>query len=149
MTTDAIERTLELRASPERVWRALTDPVELGRWFGNEAQLDLRPGGEGWFGWERHGKFAARVEEADAPNRLSWRWARDRDTPVDSGASTLVEWRLERRPDGGTRLHLRESGFERAEDRAENEEGWTEELAELEAVLESEAGTTPDFQPIH
>ncbi|MCV0403196.1 MAG: SRPBCC domain-containing protein [Chloroflexi bacterium] len=29
----AIERTLELDASPERVWRAISDPDELARWF--------------------------------------------------------------------------------------------------------------------
>lgn len=31
---DAIERTLELRANPERVWRALTRPEELVEYLG-------------------------------------------------------------------------------------------------------------------
>lgn len=42
-----IERTLELEASPDRVWRAITDPTELSKWFGHETDLDLVPGYEG------------------------------------------------------------------------------------------------------
>jgi hypothetical protein len=41
-----------------------------------------------------------------------------------SEKTTLVEWSLEERADGGTTLRLRESGFTRPEDRAGNEEGW-------------------------
>ena len=145
--TDVIERTLELRASLDVVWRALTDPAELSRWFGEEAQLDLRPGGEGWFGWPEHGRFAARVELVEPLNRLTWRWARDRDTAVDDGPSTLVEWTLEPRPDGGTLLSLRESGFEDDASFRENDAGWTEELAELEAYLGPVPAPAP--APVH
>ena len=38
-TIPAIERTLVLRASPERVWRALTDSDELSQWVGQRADL--------------------------------------------------------------------------------------------------------------
>ncbi len=72
--TTAIERTLELDASPDDVWRALTDPTELSGWFGDSAKLNLHVGGEGWFGWEAHGKFSVRVEEWDPPKRFAWRW---------------------------------------------------------------------------
>jgi uncharacterized protein YndB with AHSA1/START domain len=133
--TAAIERTLELRAGPERVWRALTDAAELGGWFGARGELDLRPGGAGFFEWTEHGRFAARVEAVDPPRHLAWRWAREKDTPVDGGPSTLVEFRLEPLAEGGTRLHLRESGFERPEDRVANSGGWLEELGELAAFL--------------
>lgn len=40
-----------IRATPERVWRALTDPAELKEWFApkpvevTEAEIDPRPGG--------------------------------------------------------------------------------------------------------
>lgn len=137
--TEAIERTLELSAEPARVWSALTETAELIKWFPAEAEFDLRPGGEGWFAWPEHGRFALRVETVEPPLRLAWRWARDRDVAIDDGRSTLVEWTLEPREDGGTRLSLRESGFARDEDRRGNEEGWTEELAELESLLASPA----------
>ena len=44
-TIPAIERQLDFRATPERLWRALTDDAELSAWFGQGAHLDLRPGG--------------------------------------------------------------------------------------------------------
>ena len=43
-TIAAIDRQLDFRASPERLWRALTEDGELGAWFGQRAQLDLRRG---------------------------------------------------------------------------------------------------------
>ena len=137
----AIERTLELKQSPEQVWRAITDPSELQQWFPDSAEIDLRAGGEGWFTWTE-GRFRIRVETVDPPRYLAWRWGWE---PVEGGPeneakqdgdSQLVEWTLTPRADGGTTLFLRESGFRRAEQRAENDQGWTSELAELVAYLD-------------
>lgn len=41
---DTIERTTDLPHPVERVWRALTDPTEFGRWFSEQAEWELRPG---------------------------------------------------------------------------------------------------------
>ncbi len=133
--TTAIERTLELDASPDDVWRALTDPTELSGWFGDSAELNLHVGGEGWFGWEAHGKFSVRVEEWDPPKRFAWRWTHQADTPFDQSNSTLVEWTLTPRADGGTTLALRESGFQTDEHRQQNDGGWSEELQHLQDFL--------------
>jgi len=50
---DNIETTIELAASPERVFAALTDPQELAAWWGSDDtyrtrdwRIDARPGGE-------------------------------------------------------------------------------------------------------
>jgi uncharacterized protein YndB with AHSA1/START domain len=141
MTIDqvsAIERQIELRASPERVWRALTEPEEIRGWFGQSAELDLRPGGSGRIDWDEHGSFFIRVEAVEPTTYLAWRWAREPGVPVEDGPSTLVEFRLDPRPDGGTLLALRESGFERASDRETNVEGWTSELNELVTFLDGD-----------
>ena len=134
---DEIERTLELRAPPERVWRAITEPDELARWFGDSAELRLETGGEGWLGWKSHGRFAVRVELWQPPMRFAWRWGREPDLPLDETPSTLVEWELAPRDDGGTTLHLRESGFDRPQDREQNVKGWRHELRELEGYVET------------
>ena len=135
--TDTIERTLDLDASPADVWRALTDPTELSGWFGDSAQFELKVGSDGWFGWEKHGRFSMRVEEFEPPTRFAWRWSHEPDAPLDDGTSTLVEWTIVPRGDSGTTLKLRESGFSRDEHRQENSGGWTEELQDLAAYLEA------------
>ena len=137
----AIERQLDFRASPERLWRALTEDGELGAWFGEGAHLDLREGGDGWFEFEGHGRVPVRIEVFDPVTRLSWRWG-DVGKSVDDG-STLVEFRLDALAGGGTRLHLRESGFTHEDARWSNTEGWVTELAQLAqhvAVEPFEAG---------
>ena len=134
-----IERTVEFTACIERVWAAITDAKELALWFPNQA-CDFKPevGYEGWFEWqmkECSGRFAVLVEQVEAPNFICWSWAREPGRPIQECWSTRVEWRLESMTDGGTRLHLRESGFENKESHAQNTQGWQHELAELEALL--------------
>lgn len=134
-TERVIERTLEFDAAIERVWKAITDPAELSRWFGHRAELELRPGAEGALEWDEHGRFALRVEEVDQPRRLVWSWVHEPNVPFDAAPSTRVEWTLTERPDGGTTLHLRESGFQSEVHHRQNTEGWRDELGELETLL--------------
>ena len=42
---DRIERVVEIARPPAEVWAALTTARGLGSWFGNQAMIDLRPGG--------------------------------------------------------------------------------------------------------
>lgn len=126
-----VEKTIQLEASPERVWRAITEAEELSAWFPESLRWDARVGGEGWFGWESHGRFAARIEAFEPPRFLAWRWARQPDKPLGEADTTLVEWTLTPREGGGTTLHLRESGFVSGEARGQNDAGWDHELGEL------------------
>lgn len=133
--SEDIERILNLEQPVEDVWRALTDPTDLAGWFGDTAELNPEKGGRGWFGWEKHGRFAVEVVEFVPMRKFAWRWAKDADTPLEDTPSTLVEWTLTERAEGGTRLHLRESGFSTDQHREDNRGGWTSELAELEQFL--------------
>jgi len=135
MTERVIDREMEFAAPPERVWRAITDPAELSRWFGDETRLDLVPGGDGAMIWHDHGSFAVRVEEVDAPRRIVWSWVHEPGVAFEDAPSTRVEWTLRPREGGGTVLHLRESGFLTDVHHQQNSGGWAEELAELEALL--------------
>lgn len=136
----AVERTLELDAPPDRVWRAISDPAELARWFPQRATWDLRPGGEGTFWWDGHGSFPIRVEAVEPERYLAWRWGLEVDEDPDVAESaTLVEWWIVPRAEGGTTLRMRESGFRFESHRSENDQGWTEELGELVELLSAEA----------
>ncbi len=44
MNTDFIEKNILLRAPRNRVWRALSDSVEFGSWFGVEFEGPFTPG---------------------------------------------------------------------------------------------------------
>ncbi len=127
----AIERTLDLAAPPERLWRALTDPIELSHWFSDQAEVDLRPGGNGAWTWRTHGRHAAKFEIIQPHRRLAWRWSLEPGIPVDVGITTRVEWTLAPRHDGGTTLRLEETGFTTTKHYEANVAGWKRELREL------------------
>ena len=143
---DSLEREMVLAAPRDKAWVALTDPAHVAEWFGSEGEIDLRPGGAIMFGWPGFGRFYGVVVEADPRQRFSYRWCLDRETRVDAGATTLVEFTLEDAP-GGTRLKLVESGFaslpEETRDRhlSDNTRGWEEELAKLAKQIEAAAGS--------
>jgi len=131
----AIERAVDLAAAPDRVWRAITEAPELTAWLGSGASFRAEAGADGWVEWQSHGRFALRVETVEPGVTIAWRWSRDPGTALDDGPSTLVTFRLEPRPGGGTRFHLRETGFVDPEDRAGNSAGWTQESGDLLAHL--------------
>jgi uncharacterized protein YndB with AHSA1/START domain len=135
---DRIEQEILIAAPPEVVWELVTDPEHVGAWFGDAAEIDLRPGGDAALTWEGHGTFLARLERVEPPRFFSFRWARPKDTPPAEGNSTLVEFSLSAEGDG-TRLRVVESGFaalavpedEKAQRFADNTEGWNIELGHL------------------
>jgi uncharacterized protein YndB with AHSA1/START domain len=88
--TELIERELELPASAEDVWRAMTDPAWLATWLAEEVALELWPGGEARFVVDGE-ELSGWVEEATAPGpqrrtgRLVFWWGPDQEpaTRVD------------------------------------------------------------------
>ncbi|MBV9450467.1 MAG: SRPBCC domain-containing protein [Streptosporangiaceae bacterium] len=138
---DRIERTMDFAAPPEKVWAALTTAEGLSAWFGQEAGIDLRPGGTAWMRWD-HGHTAdMRVERVEEPTVFGFTWHIS-GLPDEDPRRTYVEFTLE--PAGaGTRLTVVESGFAQlsqdAYDKAYdgNTQGWASELGELAAYLDA------------
>lgn len=137
-----VTRTIEVRAPIEVVWEALTDARELAQWFGDTARFPdgTGAGATGAFGWSDHGDFPARVERAEPPHVWAFRWGTPGE-PLRDDNSTLATFTLEA-ADGGTRLTVVETGFERLGDAVavraaldDNRQGWTSELDELVALL--------------
>jgi uncharacterized protein YndB with AHSA1/START domain/uncharacterized damage-inducible protein DinB len=114
---DAVVEELLIRATPERIFRALTDPEELIAWWGSPEtyrcrswELDLAVGGA----WRCSGQNAAgqpfsvegRYLEVEPPRRLAFTW---RASWVDAPETRV---RIELAPEaGGTRLVWTHSGF--------------------------------------
>lgn len=133
-----IEREILVDAPLERVWDVLTAPEHIARWFGDRAEVDLRPGGAAAFHWRDHGTFLATIDRVEPRTFFSYRWACKVDEEPREGNSTLVEFTLS--PNGaGTRLRVVETGFttldmpeaEQTRNAEMNTEGWRDELDEL------------------
>ncbi|CAA9565464.1 MAG: hypothetical protein AVDCRST_MAG73-4115 [uncultured Thermomicrobiales bacterium] len=100
-----IEHEVAIAAPPERVWRALVEPVEAGRWAGGTVTLAPSPDGAVRFDWGEQGAVDGRVVALDPPRHLVMDW----DGYPDPG-TTRVAFALA--PDGaGTAVSLVHSGY--------------------------------------
>jgi uncharacterized protein YndB with AHSA1/START domain len=168
---DRIEKRIILRAPVSRVWRAIADAREFGRWFGvklegefvagktiagtfedvqlNEAAiveyqkgLGLRPSGVKLP--EKNAVFCT-VERIEPERYFSFRWIPygiDAEADPQSEPTTLVEFRLEKVPEG-TLLTIVESGFDKVpphrRERAfrMNEGGWAAQAENIRKHVEA------------
>ncbi|QVQ51127.1 SRPBCC family protein [Spiractinospora alimapuensis] len=82
----------------ERVWEALTDPAQLGRWFPCEVRLHLVPGGTITFLFPGEEPETGTVTEVDAPTVFAFSWAGEELrwtlSPDDSGEGSGCVLRL-------------------------------------------------------
>jgi uncharacterized protein YndB with AHSA1/START domain len=143
VNTDTITKNVLLRAPRSRVWRALTNAEEFGAWFGARLSGTFAPGArmQGPIthkGYE-HLTMDFTIERMEPERLFSWRWrpaAIDPSVDYSAEPTTLVTFELEE-VDGGTRLTVVESGFDRipAARRAEafrmNEGGWTQQMESI------------------
>jgi uncharacterized protein YndB with AHSA1/START domain len=139
-STDRIEKQVTLRAPVSRVWRAIADAQEFGRWFGFTLEGAFAPGKT------MRGRFDGQIDEAaiiEAQKKMgvppsgvkvpagnavfctverieperyfSFRWIPygiDADADLEREPTTLVEFELEAVAEG-TRLTIVESGFDK------------------------------------
>lgn len=138
---DTIERSIQIAADIDTVWIALTTAEGIRLWFGDEVEIDLRPGGEARFGWtEYNASSHAIVVDVERPYRFSYRWTATGSERVDTGHSTLVEFALSQ-SDDGTVVTVVESGFASLpadiyeENLRENTSGWKAEMQDLHDYL--------------
>src|SRR5215468_5227175 len=136
---DRIERTVEIAQPPAKVWAALTTSEGLSAWFGQEATIDLRPGGSASMKFGTGHVADMRVERVEAPTVFGYTW-HIYGLPDGDPRRTYVEFTLEA-SGAGTRLTVVESGFAQLPDDAyrraydANAQGWVGELGELVAYL--------------
>jgi uncharacterized protein YndB with AHSA1/START domain len=124
---------------PAKVWAALTTAEALGTWFGNQATIDLRPGGSAQLTWTSGEQADLRIERVEQPRVFGFTWP-IYGLPDDDPRRTYVEFTLEPTA-AGTRLTVVESGFAQLPDDAHrkaydgNTQGWASELGELVEYL--------------
>lgn len=143
-----IDRTIELKAPPDRVWRALTNVEELSKWFQVRIEGDISSGTEVWMTsvHPQHAgqRFRVRFAEMTPPHRFVWEWhPGEVDPSVDYSREprTTVTFTLEP-SERGTRLTVSETGFDeislarRAKVYKDNSQGWAEVLVWLQTYVE-------------
>ncbi|WP_144186579.1 SRPBCC family protein [Elioraea rosea] len=131
-----------LKAPPERVWAAWTEPALMLLWFGpqtahaEQAEADLQLGGrfrvvlreDGGDRHEAHGRY----DVIEPPSRLvfAWNWA---STPERVSRVTVVLRAIA----DGTELTLTHDRFADADAARAHERGWSGSLDRLEALAAS------------
>ena len=90
-----VTRTVELDATVDEVWTALTDDAERAAWFGGDGKVDIRPGGVGEISAPDGSIQRVEVDTVEPGRRLGWRWS-----PKSGGAVSDVEFVVESLPRG-------------------------------------------------
>ena len=143
--TLAVERSIWIDASRERVWEAITDPAQIGQWFspGTEWRgTGLEVGGRlSVYNAETDSEmYTQLIDVVEAPSRLV---TRQEEPPQHLTIWTLYE------EDGGTRLTLTYTGFEKEGDDSrhmnmeQNAFGFGMMLMNLKAQVEGKALPVP------
>lgn len=137
----SVERSIWIAAPRERVWRAISDPEQVGQWFSPGTQwggTGLEVGGRLFVldpetGAEMYGQV---VEAVEPPYRLV-----TSSIPEPPETVHVTTWQLEEE-NGGTRLMLTYSGYElepveaRADNMEQNAFGFGMMLENLAAYIE-------------
>jgi uncharacterized protein YndB with AHSA1/START domain len=144
MEENRIEKHIDLKASPSRVWKALTDHKEFGQWFGVKLEEPFAVGktvsGKLTYPGYEQMQWAVDVKKMEPERYFAFTWhpyAMDDTVDYSKETPTLVEFTLDATSNGGTHLVVTESGFDKlpANRRLEafrmDEEGWIEQMENI------------------
>jgi len=119
ISKDAIVQEITIKAPAERIFKALTDPNELLKWWGSEGKFqavevesDLRPGGKwrmrvsGSCGTATSSTVSGEYRTIEPPHLLVFTWLREHE----DWPETLVRWDLSEK-NGLTTVRLTHSGL--------------------------------------
>jgi len=113
--TRDIELSVELDASPEDVFRAVTDGTEIAKWLAPEARVTAPEGGKKgriWISWGEGMSVEHEIEIFEAPKRIRHPSGQNGETK----APLYADWSIEAREGGKTTLRLVHSGFSASAD---------------------------------
>ena len=140
-----IERSIVVKAAQEKVWRALTTPEAIAKWFEVFEFDRLEAGQPIHFRWEPHPSVDftetfGEIALVEPMSRFGYRWRIAPTEPV----TTLVMFELEAVPEG-TRVTVTETGFEalsegqRQQRFQDNLAGWEEVINKLANYVQEQA----------
>lgn len=139
------EIVIDIKATQEEVFRAITEPEQIVKWFAPKARVDPRVGGEYCISWsEEMGppSFITAYDPFTHFGAAKERFAYGPKGPVEAGGKQkiAVDYYIEALGDGVTRLRLVQSGFGQGaawdDEIASIKTGWAEFLGSLKKLLE-------------
>jgi uncharacterized protein YndB with AHSA1/START domain len=123
--TRSIEIELTIDAPVEAVWEALSTSEGMARWFAPTARVEPGEGGSVFVSWGGGIEGTGRIDVWEPNARLAWSESYGSDHPV----RFLVDFELEARHGGTTKLRMVHSGFGEGADWDEQYDatkaGWT------------------------
>jgi uncharacterized protein YndB with AHSA1/START domain len=153
MADVSIECDVLIDAPADVVWRTITEPDEIAKWFADRAQLDLQPGSTGTLVFEKNATSQPVIAHlvvvtVEPPVRFSFRWGHPEGEAPVPGNSVLVEFTVSEEGSGRTRLRVVETGLDvigwpeeqKATYVEDHRGGWTMHLGRLEDLFAAPAG---------
>ncbi|GLV59722.1 hypothetical protein KDH_65470 [Dictyobacter sp. S3.2.2.5] len=130
----ALEKDLYIKATTDRVFRALIDKEDLEHWFLKHAEVEMHPGGTIHFVWGTGTVNHGTILLLEPPRRLSYTWESLSPSP------TIITFDLHP-VYNGTHLHLSHTGIGEGPDWDNfydtRNKGWDVHLSYLVAWLET------------
>jgi uncharacterized protein YndB with AHSA1/START domain len=131
-----IKKNIVIDATPEVVFKAITDPNELTQWFPDQAILEPKVGGKIKFSFFKTDSEYRQMDyfpegtitEIIQNKKISYTW---QEPNIPGFPNTVVTWELEKMDNNKTRLKLLHTGFKPDETAKKHNEGWSHFLGQL------------------
>ena len=132
-----------IKASPDRIYAAWTDPAQLEEWFGPEnvktrdLVADVRVGGQ--FRWDctdpegNEMTITGEYRELEPGRKIVFTWQHEGNEDWKNNSSIVTAEFFER--EGGTEIHLTHERLPTEASRDDHEQGWNSVLDRLEKFL--------------
>jgi uncharacterized protein YndB with AHSA1/START domain len=138
-----VERDVVIEAPVDVVWRTITEPDQIVKWFADRVELLLEPGGHGYMGFGEDNGGPVVVEAVEPQSRFSFRWNHPAGEDPAAANSVLVEFTLAPTGPESTRLRVVETGdeqlawadSEKERYAKEHDGGWSEFLSRLAGLF--------------
>lgn len=121
MKSSPIKLTIELSASPDEVFAALTEPKLISKWSGQKGKAEAKVGGkfEMFDGWVK-----GKVIECKSSKALSYTWQpSDWEETIESVVTYMFA-----KSKKGTKVTLIHTGFPDEKQRNDHASGWMEHV---------------------
>jgi len=130
-----IEQEYYYDVTPETVFRALTVPKELAKWFLKDAKIKPKEGSSYTFNWQGDFSHTGKVETVEPSRKLVLSWP---DKIKGKVYETKAAFTLKKKGKG-TLLKLKHTGFKKGDDwiwlYGAIQSGWAYYLTNLKSVL--------------